>query len=95
MLWLRARGGTLAGRARPCAGRRLDLRTSDLTWQRPVPIRTGIGIAHDAVSTKSKEAQAFYDQGLAYLHSYVWLEAARSFNQALRSTRSWRWRTSA
>jgi tetratricopeptide (TPR) repeat protein len=52
---------------------------------RPVPLRTGIGSAHDAVSTSSKEAQAFYDQGLAYLHSYVWLEAARSFNQALRA----------
>jgi tetratricopeptide (TPR) repeat protein len=51
---------------------------------RPTTIRTGIGSAHDAVSTTSKEAQAFYDQGLAYLHSYVWLEAARSFNQALR-----------
>src|SRR4026207_409402 len=51
---------------------------------RPVPLRTGIGSAHDAVGTTSKEAQAFYDQGLAYLHSYVWLEAARSFNQALR-----------
>lgn len=52
--------------------------------QRPVTIRQRIGSAHDAVATKSKEAQAFYDQGLAYLHSYVWLEAARSFNQALR-----------
>jgi tetratricopeptide (TPR) repeat protein len=52
--------------------------------QRPVAMRTGIGSAHDAVGTSSKEAQAFYDQGLAYLHSYVWLEAARSFNQALR-----------
>ena len=51
--------------------------------RRPVPLRTGIGAAHDAVSTSSKQAQAFYDQGLAYLHSYVWLEAARSFNQAL------------
>jgi len=36
------------------------------------------------VTTSSKQAQAFYDQGLAYIHSYVWLEAARSFNQALR-----------
>ena len=36
------------------------------------------------MSTSSKQAQAFYDQGLAYLHSYVWVEAARSFNQALR-----------
>ena len=26
----------------------------------------------------------FYDQGLAYLHNYVWIEAARSFHQALR-----------
>ena len=51
---------------------------------RPLPIRSGIGSAHDSVATASKEAQAFYDQGLAYLHSYVWLEAARSFNQALR-----------
>jgi tetratricopeptide (TPR) repeat protein len=52
--------------------------------QRPVPIRSGIGSAHDEVSTSSKPAQSFYDQGIAYLHSYVWLEAARSFNQALR-----------
>jgi len=51
---------------------------------RPVPLRTGIGRAHDTVSTTSEQAQAFFDQGLAYLHSYVWIEAARSFNQALR-----------
>jgi len=41
-------------------------------------------VAHDTVATSSKDAQAFYDQGLAYLHSFVWVEAARSFNQALR-----------
>ena len=52
--------------------------------ERPVPLRTGIGRAHDTISTTKTEAQAFYDQGLAYLHSYVWIEAARSFNQALR-----------
>jgi tetratricopeptide (TPR) repeat protein len=51
---------------------------------RPIPLRDGIGRAHDSVTTSSKDAQAFYDQGLAYLHSYVWIEAARSFNQALR-----------
>jgi tetratricopeptide (TPR) repeat protein len=50
---------------------------------RPVPLRSGIGKAHDAVSTSSREAQAFYDQGLAYLHGYMWIEAARSFNTAL------------
>ena len=52
--------------------------------ERPVPIRTGIGKVQHPTSTKSSEAQAFYEQGLAYLHSYVWLEAARSFNQSLR-----------
>jgi tetratricopeptide (TPR) repeat protein len=52
---------------------------------RPLPLRSGIGSAHDTVSTSSKRAQDFYDQGLAYLHSFVWLEAARSFNEALRA----------
>ena len=51
---------------------------------RPVPLRKGIGSVHDPVSTSSPQAQTFYDQGLAYLHSYVWIEAARSFHQALR-----------
>jgi tetratricopeptide (TPR) repeat protein len=53
--------------------------------ERPVAIRTGIGAAHDQVTTASAEAQRFYDQGLSYLHSFVWIEAARSFHQALRS----------
>ena len=53
--------------------------------QRPVTLRDGIGEINDPVSTSSREAQAFYNQGLAYLHSYVWIEAARSCNQALRS----------
>jgi len=52
--------------------------------ERPLPLRTGIGSAHDAVSTRDPHAQAYYDQGLAYLHSYMWLDAARSFHQALR-----------
>lgn len=53
--------------------------------ERSVPIRSGIGTAHDDAGTTSPEAQRFYDQGLAYLHNYVWIEAARSFHQALRS----------
>ena len=53
--------------------------------KRPVALRTSIGSAHDPIGTRSKDAQAFYDQGLAYLHSYGWVEAARSFHQALRT----------
>jgi tetratricopeptide (TPR) repeat protein len=52
--------------------------------ERRVSIRSGIGVTPDDAATKSKEAQAFYDQGLAFLHSFVWIEAARSFHEALR-----------
>ena len=52
--------------------------------ERPVPLRQGIGSVHEAVTTSSPEAQSFYDQGLAYAHSFMWIEAARSFHQALR-----------
>ena len=52
--------------------------------ERPVPLRPAIGNTHEAVTTSSPEAQAFYDQGMNYLHGYVWIEAARSFRQALR-----------
>src|SRR5258708_556386 len=53
--------------------------------QRPVPLRDGVGEINDPATTSSRDAQALYNQGLAYLHSYVWIEAARSCNQALRS----------
>jgi tetratricopeptide (TPR) repeat protein len=52
--------------------------------KRPLPLREGVGKLHEEVTTKSSQAQAYYDQGLAYLHSFVWIEAARSFHQALR-----------
>src|SRR5687768_15265641 len=52
--------------------------------ERSLPLRSGIGAVHDDVGTTSTQAQAFYDQGLAYLHSFVWIEAARSFHEALR-----------
>ncbi len=52
--------------------------------ERPVTLRSGVGQMHEKVATASPAAQSFYDQGLAYLHSYVWIEAARSFRQALR-----------
>jgi len=35
--------------------------------QRPVPLRDGIGRASDQVSTSSQQAQAMYNQGIAYL----------------------------
>jgi tetratricopeptide (TPR) repeat protein len=52
--------------------------------ERPTTIRAGAGIVSQKITAKSPTVQTFYDQGLAYLHSYVWIEAARSFHQALR-----------
>ncbi|HET9314283.1 MAG TPA: hypothetical protein VFQ51_01795, partial [Vicinamibacteria bacterium] len=51
---------------------------------RPVPVRLGIGRAHEDLPGAPAQVQALHDQGLAYLHSYMWIEAARSFRQALR-----------
>ena len=52
--------------------------------ERPLPLRHDVGNLHEKVTTSSAEAQAFYDQAINYLASYVWIEAARSFHQALR-----------
>jgi tetratricopeptide (TPR) repeat protein len=52
--------------------------------ERPTALKEGIGKVSQKVTAKTPQVQAFYDQGLAYLHSYVWIEAARSFHQALR-----------
>jgi tetratricopeptide (TPR) repeat protein len=53
--------------------------------RQPVALRQGLGTYPSPTSTKSPEAQAFFEQGMAYLHGYVWVEAARSFHQALRA----------
>ena len=52
--------------------------------ERLTAIVAGIGKVSQKVTAKTPAVQALYDQGLAYLHSYVWIEAARSFHQALR-----------
>src|SRR5688572_30792905 len=36
------------------------------------------------VSTASPACQAYFDQGLGYYYSYVWMEAARSFETAVK-----------
>lgn len=52
--------------------------------ERSVKLQNGIGNSHEVVATQSFEAQAYYDQGLNHLESYVWIESARSFYRALR-----------
>jgi tetratricopeptide (TPR) repeat protein len=52
--------------------------------ERPIGMLEGVGALHDPVTTTSREAQAFYDQGMALVMSYEWIDASRSFHQALR-----------
>ncbi|HUK30651.1 MAG TPA: tetratricopeptide repeat protein [Candidatus Acidoferrum sp.] len=52
--------------------------------KRPIGMLEGVGVFHDPATTQSREAQAFYDQGMALVMSYEWIDAARSFHQALR-----------
>lgn len=49
-----------------------------------IGLQKGIGRVHEKVSTSSNDAQAYYDQGLAFLYSFDWIHAGRSFNEALR-----------
>jgi tetratricopeptide (TPR) repeat protein len=59
--------------------------------ERPIERRTDVGWVHQAITSTSAspaasaKAQEFYDQGLTLLHHYVWLDAARSFHEALRA----------
>lgn len=49
---------------------------------KPATLMEGYGKAHMSVTTKSAEAQAFFDQGLALMHSFWFYEADRSFERA-------------
>jgi Tfp pilus assembly protein PilF len=50
----------------------------------PARIVPNLCLVKYRVSTASPECQAFFDQGLGYYYSYVWMEAARSFETAAR-----------
>ena len=53
--------------------------------ERPLPLRAGIGNAHEARHHRlAPRRRPSTTRGLNYLHGYVWIEAARSFRQALR-----------
>src|SRR6478735_6135807 len=48
----------------------------------PAKILPGMGTVHLAITTSNPEAQQFFDQGLAQMHSFWAREAERSFLQA-------------
>jgi tetratricopeptide (TPR) repeat protein len=48
----------------------------------PARLMEGYGKVHMPITTKSEEAQKFFDQGLALLHSFWFYESDRSFERA-------------
>jgi tetratricopeptide (TPR) repeat protein len=54
-----------------------------MTQLAPARLAKDLCVLKYRISTSSPECQAFFDQALGYYYSYVWLEAARSFETAL------------
>lgn len=50
----------------------------------PSKVVPDLCVVHYRITTTSPECQEHFDQGLGYLYSYVWMEAARSFETATR-----------
>jgi tetratricopeptide (TPR) repeat protein len=77
-------GLVLASPANP----RLPARKADdklpLCGLTPSKLLPGLCVVKYQITTRSPECQAFFDQGLGYFYSYVWMEAARSFETAAR-----------
>src|ERR1700730_15175654 len=57
-----------------------------MPWSGQTPSKShpGLCLLTYRISTHSPECQAFFDQGLAYYYSYVYMEACRSFETATR-----------
>ncbi|MEC8942335.1 MAG: hypothetical protein VYC95_06355, partial [Verrucomicrobiota bacterium] len=53
-------------------------------WRAPV-LRDDIGVVSFPITTTSKEAQRWFNQGVAWIHGQAHGEAERSFRQALLS----------
>ena len=68
-----------AGRLTPSVAARPKLPICGLA---PSKIAPDLCVYRYRVSTRSPECQAFFDQGFGYFYSYVWMEAARSFETA-------------
>jgi len=79
-------GAKPAGRSdkdRPGQGRPLTERLP-LSGLMPAVLVPDLCVLKYRVSTTAPECQAFCDQGLGYFYSYVWMEAARSFETAIK-----------
>src|SRR4051812_19097131 len=57
---------------------------ADAKADRGAPLFHDLGSYHRAVTTKSEDAQKYFDQGLTLLYAFNHAEAVRSFTEAAR-----------
>ncbi|HWO56889.1 MAG TPA: tetratricopeptide repeat protein [bacterium] len=57
-------------------------RAREALFADPPKLAQGLGMIHMPVTTDNKEAQCYFDQGVAYLYAFNHDEAARNFRQA-------------
>lgn len=82
LLWLAAAVPAVAQPARGSARPQAGADVMPFTKLAPSKLLPNLCVLQYRISTASPECQAFFDQGLGYLYSYVWMEAARSFETA-------------
>lgn len=69
------------GRIKP---KKIDPNQLPISKLAPSKLAPNLCLVKYPVTTSSRECQAFFDQGLGYYYSYVWIEAARSFETAAK-----------
>src|SRR5262249_29150456 len=80
----------VAGQAQPAKGKDKPSTAKDdpnklpITKLAPAKLIPGLCLVKYPITTKSPECQAYFDQALGYFYSYVWMEAARSFETATK-----------
>src|SRR5262245_21925791 len=56
-----------------------------ITKLAPAKITPNLCLITYRIGTRVPECQSHFDQGLGYIYSYVWMEAARSFETAAKA----------
>ena len=49
----------------------------------PAPLLEGVGQVSMPITTRSAQAQTYFNQGMALLYGYWWFEARRSFEASV------------
>ena len=66
------------------AAKSKDVEKMPITGLAPAKVFPNLCLLKYRVSTTSPECQTYFDQGLGFFYSYVWMEAARSFETAAK-----------